>query len=172
MSPEKWRWIPGYEGLYLVSDQGRVFSMPSKTHYGHMMKLGESSYGYLRVCLCKENNKRGYQVHRLVASAFIDNPDGKPEVNHKDGNRQNNAAANLEWVTRSENEKHAYAVLGKKPNAPWRGKPREFARVFSDKTVRKIRASNEPSRALAARYGVSKTTILNIKNNQIYKETN
>ena len=79
---ERWRWVPGYEGLYMVSDQGRVMGTPKKTHCGHVLKQGQIWSGYMRVCLCKENKKRGYAVHRLVALAFIPNPDEKPEVNH------------------------------------------------------------------------------------------
>ena len=167
---ERWKSVQGYEGLYEVSDLGRVRSLKRATTRGIVLKLKESKRGYVVVCLCKGNKRSTISVHRLVASAFIPNPYGKREVNHIDGNRSNNNASNLEWVTRSENERHAYQVLGKEPSRPWAGKPRKFARVFSDADVIAIRSDKRPSRQVAAGYGVSKTTILNIRKRKIYTE--
>lgn len=167
---EKWCWIDGYEGLYMVSDQGQIMGTPKKTTCGHVLNLTKKKAGYVHVCLCKDNEKRTYSVHRLVAKAFVANPNGKPEVNHINGNRSDNRAENLEWVTRGENEVHAFRVLGKKPNAPWRGKPRECARRFTHDQVRAIREDARPSKAVAAEYGVSSTTVKNIRNKTIYRE--
>lgn len=167
---ELWKWVKGYEGLYMVSDKGNIFGAPRVANQGRMMKKLRSKKGYERICLCKQNKKRTYQVHRLVAEAFCKKKPGATEVNHKDGNKTNNVASNLEWVTRSENIKHAYKVLGKKPNRAWAGKPRTFARVLSNDQVLAIRKSASASRSLAQEYGVSKTTIQNIRNRKIYKE--
>lgn len=167
---EEWRWVVGYEGLYMVSDQGRVFGLPKPTHYGHVLAKKTHASGYESVCLCRGNHKRYVSVHRIVAAAFVPNPNGKPEVNHKNGIRSDNRASNLEWVTRSENERHAYHVLGKSPNRPWAGKPRKSARLLSDEQVRMIRADVRPSRDIGRLYGVSKTTILNVKNRKLYSE--
>lgn len=166
----EWRWVPGYEGLYMVSNRGDVMSLPKPTHYGHVMKQDKIWSGYLRVCLCKDSVKRGFAVHRLVASAFIPNPNGKAEVNHINGDRADNRAENLEWVTRSENERHAYSVLGKKPNAPWKGKARAFARKFTNEQVRAIREDKRPCTEIGREYGVSKTAIRNIKKHLVYRE--
>lgn len=84
---------------YEVSDRGLI------RHGAHIMKQHEDHKGYLRV---KFGRKACRRVHRVVAIAFIDNPDGKPQVNHIDGNKKNNRADNLEWVTQSENMRHAY----------------------------------------------------------------
>lgn len=167
---ERWRWIEGYEGLYMVSDQGRVMGAPKRTHYGHVLALCKKRTGYVHVCLTKDGKKRYFAVHRLVASAFVGNPEHKPEVNHLNGLRFDNRAENLEWVTRSENEKHAYRVLGKAPNAPWRNIPRKFARAFTDDQARAIRDDMRGDTELARLLGVSKTTIRNIRNRTIYKE--
>ncbi len=167
---ERWRWVKGYEGLYMVSDHGRVMSVPRVTHYGHIMKIKKSWSGYMRVCLCKENVKSERAVHRLVAEAFLDHGEDKTEVNHKNGVRDDNRVENLEWVTRSENEKHAYRVLGKAPNKPWDGKPRKFARRFTDEQVRAIRADERPNTVIGAEYGVSKTAIRDIKIRKNYAE--
>ena len=170
MSDERWRWVEGYEGLYMVSDKGRVMGTPKKTHYGHILAQKETSQGYMSVCLFKEGATKYFSVHRLVASAFISNPKSKREINHKDGDKKNNCVDNLEWVTRSENEKHAYGVLGKKPNRPWAGKPRKFARKFTDEQIRAIREDDRPMRVIGSELGVSKTAIRDIKTKKNYAE--
>lgn len=117
---EIWKDVPGYEGRYKVSNAGRIKRMflynkpcpktkqlikPTEIKYG----LGR---GYLYLGLNDGAKIKTYGVHRLVAMAFIPNPDGKPETNHKDYNRSNNTVGNLEWVTKSENQKHS----GRNPN--------------------------------------------------------
>lgn len=117
MNDEKWMWIEGYEGFYMVSSRGRVMSAPRKTGRsfwpGRILKPQLAS-GYLRVSLSFKGATKQVQIHRAVAQAFIENRDGKPEVNHKDGDKTNNNVSNLEWVTRSENVKHSYDNLYRK----------------------------------------------------------
>ena len=167
---ERWRWIEGYEGLYMVSDHGRVMGLQKTSHYGHIMKLKKTRSGYMHVCLCKGNVKADYAVHRLVASAFLERGKSKTEVNHKNGVRDDNRVENLEWVTRSENERHAYHILGKTPNKPWKGKPRTCARKFTDEQIRAIRSDTRTHREIGADYGVSKTAIRDIKIKKNYVE--
>lgn len=107
---EEWRDVVGYEGLYEVSNLGNVRSCEHFTNGHHLMPrvLRQNlSNRYLYVKLYKNQTKRSLRVHRLVALAFVPNPDGKPQVNHIDGNRFNNSASNLEWCTSSENMVHA-----------------------------------------------------------------
>lgn len=167
---ENWLPIAGYEGLYEVSDMGGVRSLKRATTSGKVLVQRSGTGGYLRVCLCKNNHKKTFVVHRLVASAFIENPEHKPEVNHKNGIRTDNRASNLEWVTRSENERHAYKILGKSPHAYWKDKPRRFARKFTDEQVRLIRKDTRPNSEIASEYGVSKTAIRDIKRRKNYRE--
>lgn len=167
---ENWVPIDGYDGLYEVSDAGMVRSLKRTTTSGRVLSQRAGTGGYLNVCLCKNNRKKTFVVHRLVARAFLDNPEGKPEVNHKNGIRTDNRAENLEWVTRGENEKHAYEVLGKSPRAYWKDKPRKFARRFTDEQVLAIRSDERPYSQIAAEYGVSKTAIRDIKRKKNYRE--
>lgn len=103
---EIWRPVPDYEQLYHVSNYGRV-----KSFWLDKVKILKPtlSNGYLIVGLYKSGKQKGLYVHRLVAQAFIPNPDNKPEVNHRDGNRFNNFVGNLEWMTAKENTQHAIA---------------------------------------------------------------
>lgn len=113
----EWRNIHGYEGLYQVSDTGEVRSVDrittgSRTRKikGVVLKKTKTTTGYLAVTLCKDGKPKIEKVHRLVAKAFIENPNGKPNINHIDNNPLNNNVSNLEWCTQSENLYHAYRI--------------------------------------------------------------
>lgn len=103
MSEEIWKDVKGYEGFYMVSSEGKVKSIPRNTTGGRILKPAVDRYGYLTVCLCKNGTKKHKTIHRLVADAFIENPENYPSINHKDENKQNNACYNLEWCTPSYN---------------------------------------------------------------------
>lgn len=95
-----WKDIPGYEGLYQVSNTGRVRSLNYK-HTGKtkVLKQGTKGHGYKVVGIYKNGKRKNYTIHRLVALAFIPNINNLPQVNHKDENPANNAVWNLEWCT-------------------------------------------------------------------------
>jgi hypothetical protein len=97
-----------YTGLYKISNFGRVKS--NQTKKTRILKNSENSRKYLIIHLSKNNKGSTIRVHRLVAIHFISNPCNKPQVNHLDGNKQNNYYKNLEWVTKSENEIHAHKI--------------------------------------------------------------
>lgn len=110
---EVWKDIPDYEGKYQISNKGRVKSLPRndkfcKRGYEIIMKAFVCGSGYQEVLLSLDDRRKPMLIHRMVAEAFVPNPDGKQEVNHKDGNKTNNDANNLEWVTPSENIRHSY----------------------------------------------------------------
>lgn len=104
---ETWKNIKGYEGLYQVSNMGRVKSLERKGRKSErILKQAVTHDGYLRVGLYAGGKQKTLKVHRLVCEAFHENPDNKPEVNHIDEDKTNNNAANLEWCTRRENVNH------------------------------------------------------------------
>jgi hypothetical protein len=113
---EIWKDINGYEGFFMISNQGRVKSLDRVIEHtnhglclikGKLRKLPISDKGYHKVGLNKDGKTKKFAVHRLVAQAFIPNPESKPQVNHIDGVKTNNNVSNLEWVTNYENAYHA-----------------------------------------------------------------
>ena len=110
---EEWRPVVGFEGIYEVSKLGMVRRVaPTRgSRAGFIRKTVIDGKGYPAMLLRKPRHKSKWmRVHRMLALAFIPNPDNKPQVNHKDGNRRNNALSNLEWVTNRENCIHAATV--------------------------------------------------------------
>lgn len=103
--------IPGYEGLYAISRDGRVYSY----RFSRFFNLNRKNNWYVQVRLCKDKIQTPIRVHTLVAAAFLHKPDHCTEVNHKNGIKTDNRVENLEWVCRSENIKHSYSVLGRIP---------------------------------------------------------
>lgn len=106
MSSEKWKKIPGYKGKYIVSNMGNVRAVMFFTKKGFVVRelKKQYSFGYETVML----NQKSKLLHRIIAEAFIPNPNNKPEINHKNGKRKDNRISNLEWCTRSENAQHAW----------------------------------------------------------------
>lgn len=100
--PECWKDVLGYEGLYKISDHGNIYS-----NYRKRVLIPQlDQKGYMQIHLYKNKTPKTHAVHRLVAEAFIPNKFNKEQVNHKDENKTNNAAGNLEWATASENVNH------------------------------------------------------------------
>jgi len=126
------RWLPvvGYEGLYEVSDCGRVKGLrrqSAKNKKGSYRNLPEKikpsfddGKGYRRVELSKMGKNKKWFVHQLLAIAFIPNPTNKPQVNHTKGQKSNNVIWQLEWATKSEDRQHAIKVLGAGTGKPWK----------------------------------------------------
>lgn len=153
---EEYRDVVGFEEYFQISNLGNVFSKRSN----RILKQTKSKQGYLtfttKIVGSNGSNHR-FSVHRLVAEAFIPNPESKPYVNHKDGCKTNNILSNLEWVTAKENSAHALATGLRN-------------RKLTAEQVREIRASNLSQRKLGEIYGIDQTTVGHIKRRASYKD--
>ena len=128
--------ILGYEGIYRISPQGEIFSL----YQNRLLKGWIQSIGYKAVSLYKNGKATKFHLHTLLAQAFIPNPLKLPEVNHKDGTKQNNALSNLEWVTGSQNIRHAFAsgLTSKSACVDYSKVPALLAEVISGAVLRDI----------------------------------
>lgn len=151
---EEWRPVIGYEGHYEISNRGHLRRVKQcrGTQAGRILNGAINPGGYVVVTLGRDNKKHMSMLHRLVAEAFIGpRPDERHEINHKDGNKQNNTVGNLEWVTRSQNNQHAYDI-------GLRGPRRKGGRLTREQAIF-IRTSELSSVELAERFGVSRNLI-------------
>jgi hypothetical protein len=170
---EIWKDIPGYEGRYQASTFGRIKSLARITNNQHCKtdSILKQSYsnGYMVVTLHKPSIKVNKSVHRIILDTFEDNPDNKPEVNHKDGIKYNNKLSNLEWATSQENMIHAYktglANVGQGETS--------HNHKLTEKQVLEIRSKYIPykytARMLAKEYGIGWKYIDEIVNKRSWK---
>lgn len=161
---DEWRPVVGWQGFYEVARDGRVRSVPrvcvrrngtTQPLPGRLLRHQPCTTGYVMVNLNDKANGRlkCAKVHRLVAEAFIPNPDGLPEVNHKDSDRGNPHFDNLEWVTRSQNRKHAYAAGNLHP-------PRKYRFTAEERQDIRAQLANGATKAAIARaFGVCWATV-------------
>lgn len=177
---EIWKDIRGMEGFYQVSNLGRIKALEriiQRKNRGllkikeHFVKGSKDTKGYLQLD-ANINGKRVIKfIHRLVAEAFIENPFNYPQVNHKDGNKENNNVANLEWVTVEENIHHAWA---NQLNKPLQGekhgnhKLTDEQVIYIKKHYKKL-DKEYGAKALAVKFGVTKTPILLIAKGKAWK---
>lgn len=174
---EEWRDIVGYEGFYKISNLGRIKSLPGilttkngviKPRYNKIKNQTIKSNGYLSVMLSIDRINYRFHVHRLVALAFIPNPENKPEVNHKKPIKTNNIINNLEWNTKLENVRHS--VLN---NLNHRGETSPNAKLTKEKVIALRRLyrmnPNFNKMYIAKKLGVEDTTIHKIIRNQRWK---
>jgi hypothetical protein len=163
---EIWKDIVGFEGEFQVSNLGAVRSLTryvqqvnrwgqvvSRIQHGRMLSQCSDKDGYKRVSGVFPRKGATGCVHRIVAGAFIPNPENKPQVNHIDGDVENNCVENLEWCTNSENHLHAFKQLGRKPNIG----PKKPVRITKDDTTQYFDGVKDAADFLE----VGKTAIMN-----------
>lgn len=159
---EQWLPVPEFEQYYAVSNYGRIYSI----RYGKLIKPGVNQTGYHHINMRVMYSNNSKRVHRLVALAFIPNPENKPIVNHLDGNKLNNHISNLEWATAKENMEHASET------GLLDGKNRGRVLTYADAVAIRARYVKgcrvNGTVAIARDYGVRYQTILAIVKNQTH----
>ncbi|AIW03217.1 HNH homing endonuclease [Bacillus phage Mater] len=159
---EQWKSLKGTVvngDLYEVSNLGRVRNINTNA----ILSGAKNHKGYLRVCLTLDGAKKQYFIHKLVALAFIPNPENKPQVNHIKGlEKDNNRVDNLEWATRSENMQHAYETG---LEVAKQGEDTNMAKLANKDVIaiKKLLVANVQQKEIAKRFDVSPVTISAIK---------
>jgi NUMOD4 motif/HNH endonuclease len=169
-----WKDVPGYEGLYSVSDDGKIKSHARTAiivnRWGatvhrpveeKLVALSRDKYGYLKAKLSKGGVVKFRTVHRIVAEAFISNPNVKPEVNHINGVKSDNRVSNLEWATAQENQQHSRTVLG---NFVAEKNPTVKLTKADAIAISELCASGMKNVDIAARFNCERSTVSNIRN--------
>jgi hypothetical protein len=155
--------IKGFEN-YAVDDQGNIFSLPKKTRKGiRILKSIVGKNGYPMLDLCKDGQIKRFLVHRLIAQTLLPNPNNKEQVNHINGNKLDNRLENLEWNTRSENQKHAIKIGLRSA----KGEKNSQCKI-TEQQVLYIRNSEEKGSILAKKLNISQTTISQIRNGKTW----
>lgn len=162
--------VVGYEGLYTVSNTGLVFSSPKGTSNprGKHMSISNDHNGYPRVVLRKNGKKYNHSVHRLVAETWIPNTDCLPQVNHINGDKNDNRVENLEWCTASYNSHHR-EKLGLRRKLIGEEHPNSKLTKESVQRIRESLSKGRNQNELASIFGVSQTTISHINSNLIWR---
>jgi len=171
---EIWKDIPGYEGLYQVNNLGRIKSLsrrlkakPKRIIQERILKERIDRHGYIKVNIYKNGKIKVIKIHQIVALLFLNNFDKKREINHKDGNKQNNRIENLEWCTHKENMQHA-----SKNGLMSRGE-KHFSVKLTKKDVIKIKKfcdkTNQSDLEIALKFNISRKTINDIRHKRTWK---
>lgn len=162
---EIWKEISGYEGIYEISNRGRVRRIKGgvRTRAGLILKPGVYTSGYFFVRLYKSGIGKSFSVARLTGIAFLDNPNNLPQINHKDGVKLHNWVGNIEWCTAAYNAQHA---LKNGLMHPAKGEKHGRSKLTSSKVFeikRLLKAGVLLQREIGALFGVSSKTISKIK---------
>lgn len=161
---EVWKVIKDYPN-YLISSLGNVYSLNKK----RILKLQTDKNGYKVTALINEKGRKLLKVHRLVAQNFISNKKNKQQVNHKNGDKSDNRVQNLEWTTPSENVKHSYDKLGRKPNINSQKGEKNGNSKLTWEQVKKIREGKECAKYYADKFNISKSMINTIRRGEAWK---
>lgn len=171
---EIWKDIVGFEGIYKISNTGRVVSLP-KTKIecgrksGNELKEKIGRAGYIYVALRKDKKQNNYLIHRLIAKAFIPNTNNKPCINHINSIRTDNRIENLEWCTYSENNSHAHKVGGQGKYVGEKHSQSKLTKLQVEEIRAKYKKYKYTMIMLSLEYGASKSAIQAIINNKTWK---
>lgn len=167
---EIWKPVKDFEGYYEVSNLGRVKRLKGYQCLGERILKPSLSIGYSVVNLQRPGKRKVTKVHSLVMRAFVSQRPRKQEVNHKDGNKSNNHLANLEYVTRSQNQKHAFENGLNKPNRI-HGEEHGRAKVSSQvvKEIRRLAAQKLSQYEIARRVGIKQPQVSRIVNRKLWQ---
>lgn len=191
MQDEVWKDVVGYEGIYQVSNFGKIRSVDRHVTYyntfankecvkflrGKVLKLQVSKHGYYTICattLDRDTVRKTISVHRIVAEAFLKNPENKPTVNHKNGNKLDNSVLNLEWATVSENVQHAYdSGLAHSVISLFTRRGEDHHKVKLNNSdisrIKELRAEGLKLKEISSMYSVSFSLISQICRGEIWK---
>jgi hypothetical protein len=174
MKKEVWKQISGYEGMYEISDIGRARSVDrigpdGKNYKGKPLTPALNRTGYYFVRLRKDGHTKSFKIHRLVAMNFIPNENDKSEVNHIDGNKTNNVVGNLEWVSRSENLKHAFKI-GLKSVEGERNPKSKLTKADVEEIRRRL-SEGEFQKYIASDFGITIAAVSDIKTGKRWRSS-
>jgi len=160
-----WKTIKGYNNVYRINNLGQV----KRVIWSHGCKMGFIGHvapdGYKFVILCKNKKHKKYPIHRLVAKYFIGNPTKKRyDINHIDGNKQNNKVTNLEYCTSKENTRHAIKIGLRRPGTNYRLTKKQVVSIRKEYSLGKINQTD-----LGKKYNVCQVNISSIINYKIHK---
>ncbi|HGO1484269.1 TPA: NUMOD4 domain-containing protein [Staphylococcus aureus] len=173
---EQWRPIKNYKGIYEISNLGNVKSLArtiikkdgkKQTFKERILNKRHNGYGYYQVGLNNKGKRIYFYIHRLVGEAFIDNPSNLSQINHVNGNKEDNSVNNLEWVSAKDNTIHSW-----KTGLSKGGENHGMSKLTNNEVLeirKKYLSKNYSQRKLAKEYNVSQKTIYNIINKKQWK---
>lgn len=172
--------IPGYEGFFAATSDGRIYAHSkvvkashgsTQLRKGRWLKQHENNKGYMYVPLTVDGVRKIWLVHRLVAITFLSNPEGKPNINHIDNNPKNNNLSNLEWCTQNENMNHC-SSQGRAKIPALKGEMNPLSKLSYEQVVEIKKSKGIKQRDLAKKYCVSQTVIHNILSGKSWGHVN
>lgn len=162
--------ITGYEGLYAVTEDGKIWAYPRErsSSFGKWLKVCVNNAGYPYISLSKDKKHRSYTVHRLIATAYLPNPSNLPEVNHKNAVKTDNRLENLEWCTHAQNVAHAIELGLRTPACGEKIKIHKL-NAAKIKEIRHLGKEGVTHRRIAKQFGIANSGVCAILRGRAWK---